>query len=185
VSACDVREFSISALTPELFSVETFSANVRLVVFPVPPAVCFCSCGMTRRNHHLQGQLPGTTVRTVADPCPQNFLSVIVVWREASYCKSRPTPLINRFFCRLWRSSHVWTRSHRHNHSNIRPSKVCSVIFVKYIIFIFIRFVLLYYYNAFGAYVILLLFFLLYLLLLFFFVNITVALLACLSRHLL
>jgi hypothetical protein len=98
------------------------------------------------------------TVRTVTDPCPWNFLSVIVVRGKASYCKSRPTPLINRFFCRLWRSSHVWTRSRGHNHSNARPSKVCSVIFVKNIIFIFIRFVLLYFYNAFGAYMILLLF---------------------------
>jgi hypothetical protein len=44
-------------------------------------------------------------------------------------------------------------------HSNARLSKVVSsVIFVKNIIFIFIRFVLLYYYNAFGAYVISLLF---------------------------
>jgi hypothetical protein len=52
----------------------------------------------------------------------------------------------------------VWTRSRGHNHSNAKPSKVSSVIFIKNIIFIFIRFVLLYYYNAFGAYVILLLF---------------------------
>jgi hypothetical protein len=48
-----------------------------------------------------------TTVRTVADPCPQNFLSVIVVRGKASYCKTRPAPLINRFFYRLWRSSHM------------------------------------------------------------------------------
>jgi hypothetical protein len=154
-------------LPPGLFSADNFSANVRLVVFPVPPAVCFRGCGVARSSHHLRTQLRMcvTIIRTVADPCPWNFLSVIVVRGEASYWKSRPTPLINRFFCR---SSHVWTRSRGHNYSNARPSKVFSVIFVNNIIFIFIRFILLYYYNAFGAYVILLLFLdLSYLLLLF------------------
>jgi hypothetical protein len=95
-------------LLPELFSADTFSANVRLADFPVPPAAFFMIT-----TWHGGVAIFGddfvcvTTVRTVTDPSPYNFLSDIVVHGEASYCKSRPTPLINRFFCRLWRSSHV------------------------------------------------------------------------------
>jgi hypothetical protein len=141
------------------FSADTFSSNVRLVVFPMPPAVCFYGCDMNGGVSISEDNFVCVmNVRTVADPCPRNFLWVIVVCGEASYYKSKPTSLINRFFCRLWRSSHVWTRSRGHNHSNARPSKVSIVIFVKNIIFIFIWFFLLYYYNTFGAYVILLLF---------------------------
>jgi hypothetical protein len=181
VSACDVREFSIGAssrydyyrsvdaITPGLFFVET--SSVRLVVFPVPPVRCFCGCGVARWSRHLRGQnFAGvTSVRTVADPCPRNFLSVIVVRGEASYCKSRSTPLINRFFCLLWRSSHLRTRSRGHNYSNAIPFKVFSFVFAKNITFISIRFVLLYYCNTLGSYVILLLFLDLSNLLLFFF----------------
>jgi hypothetical protein len=52
----------------------------------VPPAVCFCGCGIARWSRHRRGQFRVcvTTVRTVADPCSRNFLTVIVVREESS-----------------------------------------------------------------------------------------------------
>jgi hypothetical protein len=127
------------------------------------------------RHSTAESPSPGTTscvttVRTVALwPVFEKFsFGYRSCAEKPGYYKSTPTQLINRFFCRLWRSSHVWTRSRGHNHSNARSSKVPSVVFVKNIIFIFIRFVLLYYYKVFGTNVILFLFLdLSYLLLLF------------------
>jgi hypothetical protein len=58
---------------------DTFFANVRLVVFLVPSAVCFCGFSIARWNRHLRGQF------CVCDDCSN---------------RSRPVPAIFSFVYR-------------------------------------------------------------------------------------
>jgi hypothetical protein len=165
-----------------LFSVDTFSANVRLV-FPVPPSVCFCGCGTARWSRHLRGQL------RAYDDCSNPELTRV---REIFFRLSSKPVIVNgnrRCWSTDSSAGYGVRRTCEHGRVGITTwTPDCPRYFPLYL--------LKYYIYFHTIYLVMLLqhvwsisdFIVIFRFIIFittFFVNITVALLARLSRHLL